>query len=103
MDDATCVIVADIIENDRNLRNQNYMKAPQYMCVSGEQTSCRNASPTTPALRRILCTETLSKDKTYYLRFKSVMESSETQFMMDYFEFVPTEIVNNPTNPEDIW
>ena len=103
VDDAECVSVADIIENDRNLRNQNYMKAPQYMCVSGEQNSCRNASPATPALRRILCTETLSKDKTYYLRFKSVMESSETQFMMDYFEFVPTEIVNNPTNPEDIW
>ena len=49
VDDATCVSVADIIENDRNLRNQNYMKAPQYMCVSGEQNSCRNASPATPA------------------------------------------------------
>ncbi|MGM9692637.1 MAG: hypothetical protein ACI3X6_05435, partial [Alloprevotella sp.] len=103
VDDATASSVAEIIENDRNLRNQNYMKGPQYIYTCGETTSIRNATPTYPALRRILGIHNFDSDKTYYMRFKSVMESSETQFQVDYFEFVPTSVITDPTNPEDIW
>lgn len=103
VDDANASSVAEIIENDRNLRNQNYMKGPQYIYTCGETTTIRNATPTYPALRRILGIFELDPAKTYYLRFKSVMESSETQFQVDYFEFVPTSVITDPTNPEDIW
>lgn len=91
-------------ENDRNLRNQNYMKAPNYFCVDGSKgkETCRNASPSTPALRRILNQQFFYRNKTYYLRFKSAIESDVTQLMLDYFEFVPTNIYNGE-EPEDIW
>lgn len=95
---------ATIRENDRNLRNQNYMKAPNYFCVDDTQglTTVRNATPSTPALRRILTTQTMSPGKTYYMRLKTAIETDNVQFMIDYFEFVPTSIVN-AVEPEDIW
>ena len=91
-------------EADRNLKNVGYMKAPQYMMVNGTETmeTCRNASPSTPALRRIITTANMEKDKSYYLRFKLAIENAKTQFMLDYFEIVPISIVNG-TTPEDIW
>lgn len=91
-------------ENDRNLRNQNYMKAPNYFCKDGTKgkTTCRNADKDSPALRRILTSEYMYPNKTYYLRFKSAIESDVTQLMLDYFEFVPKKIYNGET-PEDIW
>lgn len=95
---------ATIRENDRNLRNQGYMKAPNYFCTDGSagKTTVRNDNPTTPALRRILTTEYLEPGKEYYLRFKSAIDAENTQFMLDYFEFVPTSIANG-NEPEDIW
>ena len=91
-------------ENDRNLRNQGYMKAPNYFCTDGSKgkTTCRNDSPSSPALRRILETRYFERNKTYYLRFKSAIESDVTQLMLDYFEFVPKNIYNGEL-PEDIW
>lgn len=96
-----------ILENDRNLRNQGYMKGPKYICKTGQPTtSIRNADGNNasdgPALRRILTTKYMYRDRSYYLRFKNAMESSTAQLYLDYFELVPTSVVNSPT-PEDIW
>lgn len=96
-----------IRENDRNLRNQGYMKGPKYICkTTMPTTSIRNADGNNagdgPALRRILTTHYMERGKNYYLCFKNAMESSSTQLYIDYFEFVPTTVVNSPT-PEDIW
>lgn len=93
-------------ENERNLRNQGYMKGPNYITVSasaptGEEPA-RNASPNIPLLRRILTTKDMSANKTYYMRFKCAIESSTTQFVLDFFEYVPTSVINSET-PEDIW
>ena len=95
---------AAINENDRNLRNQGYMKAPNYFCATDAKgkTTVRNATPNSPALRRIITTEYMEPGKSYYLRFKSAIEASNKEFQMDYFEFVPVSIVN-ATKPEDIW
>lgn len=95
---------ATIRENDRNLRNAGYMKAPNYLCVSGTkgQTPARNATPSTPALRRILVTQYFDRNKTYYMRFKSAVEASDKQLMLDYIEYTPSKIVNG-VEPEDIW
>ena len=95
---------ASIRENDRNLRNQGYMKSPNYFTVDGSKglTTTRNATPNSPALRRILTTQYMEPGKSYYLRFKSAVEASNKQFMLDYFEFVPVSIVN-AVEPEDIW
>lgn len=95
-----------ILEADRNLRNVGYMKAPQYMVINHTGTdvteTCRNATPESPALRRIITTQTLDQNKQYYLRFKLAIENASTQLMLDYFEFVPASVYNNST-PEDIW
>ena len=40
--------------------------------------------------------------QTYFIRFKSAIETDNTQFFVDYFEFVPYDIVTS-TTPEDIW
>lgn len=96
-----------IRENDRKLRNQNYMKGPNYICSDGSKgkTPVRNiagSAESGPALRRILTTHYFDANKTYYLRLKSAIESDKTQFQFDYFELVPTTVVNG-AEPEDIW
>ena len=92
-----------IRENDRNLRNQGYMKGPNYITVTGSEgkTPVRNQD-SSPALRRILTTVYMEPGQTYFMRFKSAIETDNTQFFVDYFEFVPYDIVTS-TTPEDIW
>lgn len=95
-------------ENDRNLRNQGYMKGSNYMMPAGTtaaddgsfQTNRNVAS--SPALRRILTTQYMKRGQSYYMRFKSAIDLSNGQFQLDYFELVPTEVVNGNI-PEDIW
>ena len=45
----------------------------------------------------------MDPDKTYYIRFKSVLDSDRKELYMDYLEFVSKEIFDNPEKPEDIW
>lgn len=94
-------------ENDKNLRNQGYMKGPKYyMMTDGlgpEGETIREAqSVDEPALRRIITTENLRADKTYYLRFKSALDSRDAQFFVDYFELVNSSVYNG-AEPEDVW
>lgn len=95
-------------ENDRNLRNQGYMKAPNYFANSsahgatGLNDLARNATPENPAVRRILITRSFDKNKVYYLRFKSALQATNKQFMLDYLEFVPKAVIDG-VEPEDIW
>jgi hypothetical protein len=44
----------------------------------------------------------MDADQTYYLRFKSALKKSDSQFFMDYFEYVPTTVYNG-AQEEDIW
>lgn len=54
-------------------------------------------------IRHILIRQTLDPDKTYYLRFKSILDSDRTELYMDYIELCPKEVYDNPNEPEDIW
>jgi uncharacterized surface protein with fasciclin (FAS1) repeats len=91
-------------ENDRNMRNQGYMKAPQYFCITTGKgdTPVRNLGGSEAALRKIVTVATMDADQTYYLRFKSALKKSDSQFFMDYFEYVPTTVYNG-AQEEDIW
>lgn len=98
---------AEIIASDKNLKNQGYMKGPKYGMVTGgkAETTLREAkygSADGGAMRRIIVTTYMKKDKTYYLRFKSALKKLDSQFFLDYFEFVPTNVYSG-TEPEDIW
>lgn len=91
------------IENDKNLRNQGYMKAPQYatICNGTGTDPLRTAGGDQAALRYIIGKYDLEAGKTYYIRFKSALKKLDSQCFMDYFEYVPTMIIDNDT--EDIW
>jgi len=47
-------------------------------------------------LRRILITKDFTADEPYYLRFKSVIEATNTQFHFDYLEWAPKSVYANP-------
>ena len=93
------------IENDKNLRQQGYMKAPNYFVQSdktGTDETVRNASPSSPGLRRIVTRQKLEPEKTYYLRYKSALKKMDAEWFLDFIEIVPKEVYDGATE-EDIW
>lgn len=87
-----------INEFDKQMRNNGYMKGPKYFCPGSGVTGrdCTNC------MRRIIYTGQLNAGETYYIRFKSVLEATDTEFFYDYLEFVPKTIYNGDV-AEDKW
>ncbi len=88
----------EIEENDKAMRNNGYMKGPKYFWTD-DTHSGRSWSD---CLRCIIYTGDLEPGKTYYIRFKSVLESTKTEFVFDYLEFVPKSVYNGEV-AEDKW
>lgn len=88
-------------EVDKKMRNNGFMKGPEYIVANagGSETNRLSATST----RRIIVREPMSPDVTYYLRFKTVQDYLEKQLFVDYLEWCPKEIYDNPETPEDIW
>ena len=88
------------------MRNQGYMKAPNYFCITNGKGDpadvVRNIGGASAALRRIVTVSEMSSGKTYYLRFKSALKKLDSQLFLDYFEIVPTSVFNG-VKAEDIW
>lgn len=89
------------IENDKNLRNQGYMKGPRYF-FRGNGDGSGNIRDYSGAIRRIVTVMDMKAGKSYYIRFKSALKKLDSQFFMDFFEYAPSNIFNGAT-PEDIW
>lgn len=96
-------------ENDKNLRNQGYMKSPKYFHITDGQGNPENVArlagdqdPSMAGVRRILTTLYMEPNKYYYVRFKSALNKSDAEFMMDYFEYCPSSVYNGSTS-EDPW
>lgn len=91
-------------ENDQALRIQGFMKAPKYFCSNDGtgKSPARTFGGDWPCMRRIITTADMRSDKTYYLRFKTALNNTDSQFFLDYFELVPTIVYNGPV-AEDIW
>ncbi len=85
------------VKSDANMRNLGYMRGP--LAYSGENGYARYA---TKDLRRIL-TRDMFKQGEYWLRFKSVLNSEESEFHMDYIEFCPANVYNNAIYAEDMY
>ena len=96
--DASLGSAEAIDEFDKQLRNNNMMKGPKYF-FPGEGEEARGF---TNCLRRIIYTGTLYAGTTYYLRFKSVLDNSNSEFFFDYLEIVPKSVYNG-TTAEDKW
>lgn len=98
-------------ETDKQLRNQGYMKGPRCFYqftfdefatedVSGQTNIARYEGR---ILRKIIVSQRLEEDKTYYIKFKNVLDDNTKEFYFDYLEFCPKSVYNNPTEPEDVW
>ena len=84
---------------EKNLRNAGYMKGPKYFHGHAWTYSARENNA---CLRRIITQQYMTPDKTYYIRYKTALEATDTQFFTDYFELCPSYIYNGP-EPEDVW
>ena len=81
------------VENDKMMRNRGYMKGPDtYKAVSDRFYAKKVARQSSQSLRRILGTYTFTKTTTHHFAVKAVREG---QFMMDFLEFVPVEMIEN--------
>ena len=90
-------------ENDKNMRNQGYMKGPQYFgWTDGKGTLDRMSRSYSGHLRRIVTVERLEPGKSYYLRYKSALKKLDSQLQIDYIEIVPKEVYSG-SEPENIW
>lgn len=93
-------------ENDKNLRNQGYMKAPLYFMLSdGKASVTARALPfdkVMPVVRRIIVQQYMKANTNYYIRFKSALKQTDAQFFLDYFEYCPSNIYNG-NEAEDPW
>ncbi len=89
-------------EVDKKLRNNGFMKGAQ-IYIAGSPGGTLTARQDEISTRRIIIRETMDPDKTYYLRFKTVLDDPTRQFYMDYLEYCAKEVYDNPETPEDIW
>jgi hypothetical protein len=94
-------------DNDKILRNNGYMKAPnsywEWTKSSSAVLSEWHMRRKPDALRRILLREYMYANQTYYIQFKSVLSNPGTEFYLDYLEFCNKTVYDNPLVPEDIW
>lgn len=89
-------------EVDRRMRNNGFMKGAEIYCDGGQGIE-KMARADPLIVRRVILRETMDPDKTYYLRFKTVLDDPTREFYVDYLEFCPKEVFDNPETPEDIW
>lgn len=97
------------IQNDKDLRNKGYMKAPNIvglLSANGASETFRSIGSSTQyknsAIRKILWNGSLQAGKKYYLRFKSVLSYDNAQLFTDYMEIVPKSVYGG-TTAEDKW
>ena len=88
-------------EMDKQLRAKGYMKGAKAVCSAGSLNSSSRYA--TRNYRRIMLTQYMDPDKEYYLKAKTVLDTDQKEFFLDYLEFCPKEVYDNPESPEDIW
>lgn len=89
-------------ENDKKMRNNMCMKAPNSYYQFGNSTPMRSVEQG-KIIRRILVREEMKADQVYYMRLKSVLRDPDTELFLDFIEYCKKEVYDNPYEPEDIW
>lgn len=84
-----------ISANDKDMKNRGFLKAPNTFYGTDKV----NARLVPTVLRKVLATKYLT-DGSHWIRFKSVDEKTNGEFMHDYFELVPLTYLNNEGIPE---
>lgn len=92
------------IENDIQMRNHMYMKAPKYF--SQNNPSGPNVNPLRNrdrSMRIIVYRGEMKANTKYYFRFKTCLTNPSAYLFGSYFEIVPKYVWSNPLHNEDIW
>jgi len=89
-------------EVDKKMRNNGFMKGLELYCA-GLPGTAQTGRGCYYEIRRIMLTAEMDPEKTYYIKFKNVMDKDNKQLFLDYIEYCPKEVYNNPMEPEDIW
>lgn len=88
-------------EVTKRMRNLGFMKAPEsWTAKLGTTETVRSYEYIT---RRIMISADMEPNKSYYIKFKSVLDDEKKEFFMDYIEYVAKEVYDNPEESEDIW
>lgn len=87
---------------DIRLREKGYMRGPRYF-LTGYYIDSPSARERHYCIRRIVWKGHLEAGKTYYLRIKNCMDDPQLELHMDYLEWCPSNVYDNPEVPEDIW
>ncbi len=90
-------------EIDKRLRSRDFMKGPEYFYYGTSASNDDVGRNHEHVTRRIMVRKEMDPDKTYYIRFKNVLDNANLEFFMDYLEFVSKDVYDNPEEPEDIW
>lgn len=86
---------------EKQMRANGFMKSPNcFTQAHGSSVSCRSDEQ---VLRRIIVSQYMYPEKTYYLKFKNVLEAETAECFMDYLEWCSKEVYDNPVEGEDIW
>ncbi|MBQ5706151.1 MAG: hypothetical protein IIV73_06025, partial [Bacteroidaceae bacterium] len=83
------------LENDKNMRNKGWMKAP--VVFYGHDG--HPARSTEHYIRKIITKKHFDNGK-HTIRFR-IVSKYDSAICLDYIEFVPLHIINDPTKPED--
>ncbi|MGN0233732.1 MAG: hypothetical protein ACI4B5_04820 [Bacteroidaceae bacterium] len=75
---------------DHNLRNHGLMKSARHEVHEGNTSL--TARDDSRCCRHIIVRQTLDPNKTYYVRFKSVLDSDKKELYMDNMEWCPKEV-----------
>lgn len=73
---------------DKAMHNRGYMKDMDSWWQGGVNVLRDQGGK----LRKILCTQTMSPDKEYWVRIKLVLENPEAEFPINYFELCPKSV-----------
>ena len=90
-------------EIDKRMRNKDVMKGGKAVAIMGSTTETQRENSLWDNLRHIIWRGTMEPDKSYYMKLKSVLDDERREFFLDYLEFCPKEVYDNPETPEDIW
>lgn len=89
------------VESDGSMRNKGYMRGLLYFTEGGKGGSTL-ARAHQNSLRRIIVRQQFNQGE-YWLRCKNVLKSNSAEFHLDYIEFCPEHVFNNPTYAEDMY
>ena len=99
---------ADTDDDDYNAETDKQMHAKGFL--KGEKAIDRlnaalnsRVNSSSNIVRHVIVRQTMDPDKTYYIKFKSVLDRTTAEFYMDGLEFCPKAVYDNPNEPEDIW